>query len=54
MVAPGDLLREAQTASSSNHPSICTIHQAGETGNDFYVVMELKYGRLIELSMETL
>ena len=46
-VAPGHLLREAQTASSLSHPSICTIHQVGETGNDFYVVMELIEGRAL-------
>src|SRR5258707_11106367 len=40
-VSPGHLLREAQTASSLSHPNICTIHQVGETGNDFYQVMEL-------------
>src|SRR5260370_777530 len=44
-VSPGHLLREAQTASSLSHPNICTIHQVGETGNDFYVVMELIEGR---------
>jgi serine/threonine protein kinase/photosystem II stability/assembly factor-like uncharacterized protein len=44
-VGPEHLLREAQTASSLSHPNICTIHQVGETGNDFYVVMELIEGR---------
>ena len=44
-VSPGHLLREAQTASSLSHPNICTIHQVGKTGNDFYVVMELIEGR---------
>jgi len=44
-VSPGHLLREAQTASSLSHPNICTIHQVGDTGNDFYVVMELIEGR---------
>src|SRR6266404_4902502 len=44
-VGPGHLLREAQTASSLSHPNICTIHQVGDTGNDFYVVMELIEGR---------
>ncbi len=44
-VGPGHLLREAQTASSLSHPNICTIHQVGETGNDFYVVMELIEGQ---------
>ncbi len=46
-VSPGHLLREAQTASSLSHPNICTIHQVGEIGNDFYVVMELIEGRLL-------
>jgi len=60
-VSPGHLLREAQTASSLSHPNICTIHQVGEIGNDFYVVMELIEGRLLSdlitatgLSMEIL
>jgi serine/threonine protein kinase len=44
-VSPGHLLREAQTASSLSHPNICIIHQVGETGNDFYLVMELIEGR---------
>jgi serine/threonine protein kinase/photosystem II stability/assembly factor-like uncharacterized protein len=59
-VGRGHLLREAQTASSLSHPSICTIHQVGETGNNFYVVMELIEGRSLTdlltvtgLSMET-
>src|SRR5260370_10767361 len=46
-VSPSHLLREAQTASSLSHPNICTIHQVGEIGNDFYVVMELIEGRLV-------
>src|SRR6202795_2579990 len=46
-VGPGHLLREAQTASSLSHPNICTIHQVGQTGDDFYVVMELIEGRTI-------
>ena len=59
-VSPGHLLREAQTASSLSHPNICTIHQVGHIGNDFYVVMELIEGRSLSdlitatgLSMET-
>jgi serine/threonine protein kinase len=44
-VSPGHLLREAKTASSLNHPNICTIHQVGETGSGCYVVMELIDGR---------
>src|SRR5437667_11967250 len=59
-VGSGHLLREAQTASSLSHPNICTIHQVGQTGEDFYVVMELIEGRSLSnlltatgLSMET-
>jgi serine/threonine protein kinase len=59
-VGSDHLLREAQTASSLSHPNICTIHQVGRTGNDFYVVMELIEGRSLSelitatgLSMET-
>ncbi|MGC2528055.1 MAG: protein kinase [Candidatus Acidiferrum sp.] len=55
------LLREAQTASSLSHPNICTIYQVGQTGKDFYVVMELIEGRSLSdlvsttaLSTETL
>jgi serine/threonine protein kinase len=59
-VSPDHLLREAQTASSLSHPNICTIHQVGQTGEDFYVVMEFIEGRSLSdlitatgLSMET-
>ena len=59
-VGPDHLLREAQTASSLSHPNICTIHEVGQTGGDFYVVMELIEGRSLSdlitatgLSMET-
>src|SRR5713226_4651288 len=44
-VGRGHLLREAQTASSLSHPNICRMHQVGQTGNDYYVVMELIEGR---------
>src|SRR5438477_12075296 len=46
-VRPGHLLREAQTASSLSHPNICTIHQVGETGTEFYGLMELMEGRSV-------
>ena len=59
-VGTGHLLHEARTASSLSHPNICTIHQVGQIGNDYYVVMELIEGRLLSdlivstgLSMET-
>jgi serine/threonine protein kinase len=35
-----DLLREAQLASSLDHPSICRIHGVGYHGNDPFLVME--------------
>lgn len=59
-VGPAHLLREAQTASSLSHPNICAIYQVGQSGDDFYVVMELIEGRSLcdlltdtGLSMET-
>jgi serine/threonine protein kinase/photosystem II stability/assembly factor-like uncharacterized protein len=39
------LLREAQTASALNHPSICTIYQIGRIHDGFYLVMELVEGQ---------
>ena len=52
-VGSGHLLREAQTASSLSHPNICTIHQVGQTGDDFYVVMELIEGRSLSHLLTT-
>jgi len=59
-VGSGHLLREAQTASSLSHPNICTIHQVGQIGDDYYVVMEFIEGRTLSdlltatgVSMET-
>src|ERR1700693_2760450 len=39
------LIREARTASSLNHPNICTIHDVGKTGGQNYIVMEYVKGR---------
>lgn len=39
------LLREAQTASALSHPNICTIYQVGQTGETFFIVMELIEGK---------
>ena len=39
------LIHEARTASSLNHPNVCTIFEAGEQDGQVYVVMELVAGK---------
>jgi Tol biopolymer transport system component len=38
------LLREARFAATLNHPSICTVHEVGESEGHIYITMELIEG----------
>ncbi|MEZ5403590.1 MAG: protein kinase [Bryobacteraceae bacterium] len=46
------VLREAQAAGGLSHPNIVTVHDAGEEGEDAYIVMELVRGRSAAAEIE--
>ena len=45
-------VKEAQTASSLNHPNICTIHDISEDNEQHFIVMELVEGKTLREILE--
>jgi len=41
------LLREARAAATLDHPNICPIHEVGEEGDSFFIVMQYLEGRTL-------
>src|SRR5689334_19347946 len=42
------LIQEAQSASALNHPNIITIYEAGRSGEQDFIAMELVQGRSLD------
>ncbi len=43
-----DFLREAKSAAALNHPNIVIVYDAGKQGGDYYIAMELVYGKTLK------
>ncbi len=48
-----DFLREARTAAILNHPNIVTIHDTGQSGPKYFIVMEYVDGESLKNLLET-